>query len=142
MIVKLKKLSKDAIMPKYSKNGDACMDITAISERFVDEEDHGYIEYGTGLSFKLPEGYFMDIRPRSSISNTGLILANGPGTLDSGYTGELKVRFKWLKGSKKYNIGDRIAQIMIMPYPFIDFEEVEELPNTDRNDGGFGSTGN
>jgi dUTP pyrophosphatase len=140
MQIKIKRLKKDVALPTYAKLGDAAMDVVATSENVVEANDHGYIEYGTGLAFELPEGYYMDIRPRSSISNTGMILANGPGTLDSGYKGELKLRFKWIKGTKKYNVGDRVAQIMIKPYPFIEWLEVDELSKTERNEGAFGST--
>jgi dUTP pyrophosphatase len=142
MDIKIKKLSKESIIPSYTQPGDAGMDITAISEKVVEEKEFGYIEYGTGLAFEVPEGYYMDIRPRSSISNTGMFLCNSPGTLDSNYRGELKVRFKWIKDTKKYNIGDRIAQILILPYPKINFIEVEELSETERGESGFGSTGN
>lgn len=141
MIVKIKKLNDSAVIPQYSTEGSAAMDVTAISERVENTTNYGYIEYGTGLAFEIPKGYYMDIRPRSSISNTGMILANSPGTLDSDYKGELRLRFKWIKGTKKYNIGDRIGQIMILPYPTIEFEEVEELSTTERGEGGFGSTG-
>lgn len=141
MKINIKKLNKSAQIPKYSKPGDAGMDIVAISEKVEDTPEYGYIEYGTGLAFEIPDGYFMDIRPRSSISNTGLILANTPGTLDSEYRGELKVRFKWIKDTAKYKLGDRVAQIVILPYPKIEFEEVVELSSTERGEGGFGSTG-
>lgn len=140
MKVKIKKLSENAVLPVYGKPGDAGMDITAISKHTVDNGDSGYIEYGTGLAIEIPEGYFMDIRPRSSISNTGLFLANTPGTIDSQYRGEIKCRFKWIPGTKQYEIGERIAQIIIMPYPIIEFEEVSELSETERGEGGFGST--
>jgi len=142
MNINIKKLDPNAVIPFYAKEGDAAMDITAISETFVDENGYGFIEYGTGLAFGLPKGYYMDIRPRSSISNTGLILANSPGTLDSGYRGELKLRFKWVKNSVKYNVGDRVAQIIILPYPNIELTEVDELSVTERGAGGFGSSGN
>lgn len=141
MKVKIK-LSEGAVMPKYAKPGDAGMDLTAISEKIINEKDFGYIEYGTGISLEIPEGYFIDIRPRSSISETGLFLANAPGTIDSQYRGELKCRFKWVPGTKKYEVGDRIAQIILLPYPKIEWEEVNELKATERGDGGFGSTNN
>ncbi len=141
MVVKIK-LSDGAVMPKYAKPGDAGMDIVAISEKIKNEKDFGYIEYGTGISLEIPEGYFLDIRPRSSISETGLFLANAPGTIDSQFRGELKCRFKWIPGTKKYKVGDRIAQIILLPYPKIEWEEVNELKATERGEGGFGSTNN
>lgn len=117
------------------------MDLTAISETIVEEGGYGYIEYGTGLAFEIPETHVMLIYPRSSISNKGLILSNSVGVVDSDYRGEVKFRFKWIKGSNKYNVGDRVGQFMIIPRPIIDLEEVEELSTTERGDGGFGSTG-
>lgn len=142
MEVKIKKLDSRAIIPTYSKPGDAGMDITAISMKF----EENYIEYGTGLSFEVPEGYVMLIFPRSSVSNKDLILTNSVGVLDSGYRGELRFRYRVVKPVGKlkmdlYNPGDRIGQIMIIPYPIIEFTEVEELSDSVRGEGGFGSTG-
>jgi dUTP pyrophosphatase len=142
MKVKIKKLSDKAVLPIYTKNGDAGMDVTAISKTVVDKGNYGYIEYGTGLAFQLEEGYYIDIRPRSSISNTGMILSNAPGTLDENYIGELKVRFKWIPDTVQYEVGERIAQIMVKKYETVEWEEVNELTETNRGDAGFGSTGN
>lgn len=138
--VKIKRLYTNAIIPSYAKPGDACMDLTAISEAIVEEGGYGYVEYGTGLSFEVPENYVMLIYPRSSISNQGLLLSNSVGVVDSGYRGEVKFRFKWVKGTNKYNVGDRVGQFMIIPRPIMDLEEVEELSETERGSGGFGST--
>lgn len=138
--VKIKKLDPKAIIPSYAKPGDACMDLTAISEVIVEEGGYGYVEYGTGLSFEVPENYVMLIYPRSSVSNQGLLLSNSVGVVDSGYRGEVKFRFKWIKGTNKYNVGDRVGQFMIIPRPIMDLEEVEELSETERGSGGFGST--
>ena len=142
MEVKIKKLDSRAVIPTYSKPGDAGMDITAISMKF----EENYIEYGTGLSFEVPEGYVMLIFPRSSISTKGMMLANCVGVLDSGYRGELKLRFNIVCQPGKllrqyYNPRDKIGQIMIIPYPIIEFTEVEELSDSVRGEGGFGSTG-
>ena len=138
--VKIKKLNPNALIPSYAKPGDACMDLTAISETIVEEGGYGYVEYGTGLAFEYQENHAMLVFPRSSISNTGLLLANAVGVGDSGFRGEIKLRFKWVKGTTKYNIGDRVGQFMIIPRPIIDLEEVEELSTTERGHGGFGST--
>jgi dUTP pyrophosphatase len=150
MKVKIKKLHPDAVLPKYGKPGDAGMDLTAISITNGD----CYTEYGTGLSIKVPEGYVGLIFPRSSISNKLNILSNSVGVIDSGYVGEIKFRFKVdgytlnraLEKGKDgneylYQIGDRVGQIIILPYPQIEFEEVEELEITERGEGSFGSTG-
>lgn len=138
--IKIKKLDQSAVTPTYAKPGDACMDLTAISKTIVEESDYGFIEYGFGLAFEVPAGHVLELYPRSSISNTGLVLANGPGQIDSSFRGEVKARFKWIKGSKCYKIGDRVAQFKIVPYPSMVIEEVEELSDTERGSGGFGST--
>lgn len=148
--VKIKRLNKKATIPSYSKAGDAGMDLTAISKIHEWNED---ICYGTGLAMEIPVGYVGLIFPRSSIHKTSLRLVNSVGVIDSGYRGEIKLRFSPISkmiekesdselNYKEYEIGDRIGQITILPYPQIKFEEVDELSITDRNDGGFGSTGN
>lgn len=138
--VKIKRLSPDSVVPSYAHDGDACMDLTAISKTIVEEDGYGYLEYGFGWAFEIPAGYVMELYPRSSISNTGLILVNGPGQIDSTFRGEVKARFKWVKGSKAYEIGDRAVQFKVVPYPTMEMEEVEELSETTRGEGGFGST--
>lgn len=142
MIVKFKKLDPKAVTPAYSKAGDAAMDLTAISLSKVDKDAFGYLEYGTGLAFEIPEGHVGLLFPRSSISNSGLILTNSVGVIDSGYRGEVKFRFKHIPDTAFYKVGDRVGQIMIIPYPQIELQEAEELSETDRAEGGFGSTGN
>jgi dUTP pyrophosphatase len=139
MKVKLKRLSERAVIPRYANPGDGALDLVATSERF---DVAGYVEYGTSIAIALPPGYIALLFPRSSISNKDLILANSVGLVDEQYTGELKFRFKSLEGRKaRYKIGERIGQIMIMPRPSIEFEEVAELPQTVRGSGGFGSSG-
>lgn len=140
MEVGVKKLDKNAVIPQYAKEGDAGLDLTAVSRKFVDEGKYGYIEYDTGLAFEIPEGYVGLLFPRSSVSETGLILANCVGVVDSKYRGSVKCRFKYIPNSNLYNVGERIAQIIILPYPYIKLVEKEQLSETDRGDGGFGST--
>jgi dUTP pyrophosphatase len=140
MIVKIKKLDSKAVTPAYAKAGDAAVDLTAISLSKVDKDEFGYLEYGTGLAIEIPEGHVGLLFPRSSISNSGLILTNSVGVIDSGYRGEIKFRFKHIPDTSFYKVGDRIGQLIIMPYPQIEFEEVQELSSTERGEGGFGST--
>lgn len=140
MIVKIKKLDSKAVTPAYAKAGDAAVDLTAISLSKVDKDEFGYLEYGTGLAIEIPKGYVGLLFPRSSISNSGLILTNSVGVIDSGYRGEIKFRFKHIPDTSFYKVGDRIGQLIIMPYPQIEFEEVQELSSTERGEGGFGST--
>lgn len=154
MKVKIKKLVENAVIPQYAKPGDCGMDITAIS-KVVDE--YGNISYGTGLAFEIPENYVGLLFPRSSITKFDLTLSNSIGVIDSGYRGEVIFKFRpasyfWKQEVKNissesfnrgtYNIGDRIGQIIILPYPQIEFEEVNELSTTERGTGGFGSSGN
>lgn len=137
--VKWKKLHPKAISPSYAKSGDAAMDLTSVS---FDRQIH-YIEYGTGLSVAVPEGFVGLLFPRSSCTNKGLILGNSVGVIDSGYRGEIKFRFyKNEEFSEEYMVGDRIGQLMIMPYPETILQEVTDLDSTDRDTGGFGSTNN
>jgi dUTP pyrophosphatase len=134
------KLSEGAIMPSYSKEGDAGLDLTAISKIF--SYNYNYIEYGTGVHVEIPEGYVGLVFPRSSISKYGISLSNSVGVIDSNYRGEIKFRFRRLAFSKNvYNIGDRIGQLIIIPYPKINFILTENLSETSRGAGGFGSTG-
>ena len=140
--VPIKKLSSDAIIPTYSKEGDAGMDLTAVSKEITDD----YVSYKTGLSFEIPSGYVGLLFPRSSNSKKDLLLTNSVGVIDSGYRGEVELRFKpilngKLENIKTYEVGDRIGQIMIIPYPKIEFVETENLSQSQRGDGGFGSTG-
>ena len=166
MRVKIKKLSDKAQIPSYAHVGDAGMDIIATSLSITAD----YVEYGTDLAFEIPEGYCMLIFPRSSNSKKDLLLANSVGVLDSTYRGELRLRFKryyrptansfysgdryvvesyntfdgsniWVDSTKWYEVGDKIRQIIILPYPTIEFDEVDSLSETDRGEGGFGSSG-
>lgn len=142
MKVKIKKLHKNAVIPKYAKEGDAGMDLTATSKKVNISYTTGFdsITYGTGISLEIPSGHVGLLFPRSSLSKTDLILGNHVGVIDSGYRGEVMMKFR-NTDYRDYEVGDRIGQIIIMPYPQVEFEEVEELSDTSRGDGGFGSTG-
>lgn len=142
MKVKIKKLVPEAVVPSYANPGDAGLDLVATWIKVEDHNKYGFFEYGTGICVEIPEGYVGLIFPRSSISKTGMLLTNSVGVIDSGYRGEIKFRFKYISGTNSYNVGDKIGQLIIMPYPKIEFEEVNELNETERGDGGFGSTGN
>jgi dUTP pyrophosphatase len=140
MKVRIKKLNENAVIPSYAKDGDAGMDLVAtriISNTTFD------VSYGTDLAMEIPNGFVGLVFPRSSIRKYELALSNSVGVIDSGYRGELQATFKKTNGldSLAYKVGDRIAQIMIIPHPPIEFDEVAELSDTERGDGGFGSTG-
>ena len=116
--VKIRKVHPDAVIPFRAHATDAGMDVTAISMEMTED----YVEYDTGLQFQLPEGYAMLIFPRSSNSKKDLLLCNSVGILDAGYTGNLKLRFKLtteVYTEKIYNPGDKVGQIMLIPYPEI-----------------------
>lgn len=140
--VKIKKLRPDAVIPTYAKDGDAGMDLTVT--HIISETDQK-INYGYGLAFEIPRGYVGLLFPRSSIRNYDLVLSNCVGVIDSGYRGEIQTTFKKTPYSygdhAKYLVGDRGAQIVIIPYPRVKFIEASELSDSERNDGGFGSTG-
>lgn len=132
-------------LPTYAKSGDACMDVYVDS---VETKSDGRVCYHTGLHFKLPEDYEMEIRPRSSNTKTIAVMQNAPGTLDEGYTGELMIVHRNLEYSKvaipQYSVGDRCAQILVRRRERIVWDEVsseQELGNTERGSGGFGSSG-
>lgn len=153
--VKVKRLSKNAVMPTKAHPTDAGFDLTATS-RTIDE--FGNIAYGTGLAFEIPEGYVGLIFPRSSICKQDVALSNAVGVIDCHYRGEVTFKFrpaliaysKWdgkhdgifRRFGKDYKVGDRIGQLIIMPRPEIELEEAEELSDTDRGTGSYGSTGN
>lgn len=139
MELKFKKLHNDAVLPAYATKNAACLDLTSVAIQFEDKPDYGYIEYMTGLAVEIPEGYLGFIRPRSSISKTGLIEATS-GIIDSDYRGELVYRCKYVKNTKKFELGERFGQLFIIPYPTLEPTFVDELSITDRL-GGHGSTG-
>lgn len=137
MKVKFKKLHPNAVVPKYAKEGDAGLDLVATSIKL----DPGFTEYGIGLAMEVPKGHVGLIFPRSSISAKDQQLANSVGVIDSGYRGEVKLRFVD-RGPLSYDVGDKIAQLIIIPIPTVEIEEVDVLSSSDRGEGGFGSTGN
>ena len=140
MKVKIKKLHPLAVIPTYAKSGDAGMDLVATS---IISDTTFDITYGLGISIEIPEGFVGLVFPRSSIRKYDLALTNCVGVIDSGYRGELQATFRKIHGhaSDIYNVGDKIFQMIIIPYPQIQFEETDELSDTERGEGGFGSTG-
>ncbi len=140
MNIKVKKLHKDTIIPSYAKEGDAGMDLTAVSVEFTQD----YVSYKTGLAIEIPYGYVGLLFPRSSNSKKDMILSNSVGVVDSGYRGEIELRFKIIKNTKDshslYNIGDRVGQLIILPIPHINLVESDSLSTSVRGEDGFGST--
>ena len=142
MKVRIKKLNENAVIPSYAKDGDAGMDLVATS---IISETQTQITYGIGLAMEIPKGFVGLIFPRSSVRKTRLMLSNCVGVVDSGYRGELQATFNKVNQNSQaendYKVGDRIAQIMIMPHPDVEFNEVDKLSDSERGEGGFGSTG-
>ena len=140
--VKFKRLHKDAVIPQYAREGDFCKDIVAVDVEY--NADMDCFIYKTGFAVEIPQGYGILILPRSSNRKTDFIFPNSVGVIDSGYRGELNVTFKGRdKGNtnQPYQVGDRIAQMILVPYPKFNFVEVDELSDSERGDQGHGSTG-
>lgn len=165
MKVKIKKVTESAVLPTKAHATDAGYDLYADS---MDYDASGNTVYGTGVAVEIPQGYVGLVFPRSSIAKKDLLLSNAVGVVDSGYRGEIMAKFKpthisanpiklwWQLCVKRkhtldfntlsihrdeYKLGERIAQLIIMPYPEIEFEEVDELSDSDRGEGGYGSSG-
>lgn len=141
MKIKFKKLHKDAMAPKFAYKTDAGADLTAVS---VDFSRDNQIIYGTGISAEIPEGMVGLIFPRSSIRDYDLFMSNSVGVVDSGYLGEIMVTFNYTSQTPDntiYQVGDRIAQLVVIPVPLTKYVEVDELSETSRGTGGYGSSG-
>ena len=139
--VKFKKLVETAKCPTKAHPTDAGADLTAVSREW-NEELKCWI-YGTGIATEIPEGYVGLVFPRSSIRKYTLAQCNAVGVIDSSYRGEIMVSYKLTSDVEKiYNIGDKIAQFIILPYPEVSYTEVESLSETDRGENGHGSLGN
>lgn len=144
--VKIKKLRSDAVIPNYATDGSAGFDFVATEDITIMPGEVTLIK--TGLSFEIPKGYELQIRPRSGMSlNTKLRISNSPGTIDSDYRGEVAIIMENIdsRGLVYYKCyikkGDRVAQGVICPIIQAEFEEVTELSDTERGSGGFGHTG-
>lgn len=158
MQVKIKKLVPKGVIPKYAKDGDAGLDLVATS---YNHDGENFV-YGTGLAIEIPRGYVGLLFPRSSIANKPQFLTNSVGVIDSGYRGEVTMKFdstynfyiedniakyheeyenvKEDEPMDIYKVGDKIGQLIIIPYPEIEFIEVDELLDSERGIGGYGST--
>lgn len=161
MKVKVKKLNPAAVIPAKAHPTDAGFDLVATSR---DIDEFGNVVYGTGLAVEIPEGHVGLAFPRSSVSKYGLAMANSTGVIDAHFRGEMKFKFKPTlcalenideEGNNEilvggfhdaeevlpYAVGDRIAQLVIMPIPAVEMVEADTLSTTDRGEGGYGSTG-
>ena len=139
--IKFKKLTPKAVIPSYAHPGDAGADLVAIGPHTLDPLQH--LAIPTGLAAEIPQGYEMQVRPKSSLAlKHGITLLNTPGTVEAGYRGEIKVILINL-GPSRFEIvpGQRIAQIVIAPVIQARFVVTESLNDSQRGEGGFGSTG-
>ena len=155
--VRVKRLNPQSIIPTKAHATDAGFDLTAVSREY---DDDGNVVYHFGLAFEIPDGYVGLIFPRSSICRKDLLLSNAVGVIDSGYRGEVTAKFKlalraqgdlrtlpdtaiveqW-GTSNVYGKGERIAQLIIIPLPRITLVESADLSDSERGEGGYGSTG-
>lgn len=140
--VSIKILSRDAQIPHMAYNGDAGVDLRSVERIVLEPQERAMV--ATGLAIALPEGYAGFVLPRSGLAaKHGISIVNAPGLIDSNYRGELKVILLNTDPDKSFTIeiGDRIAQLIVMPIPTINFEQVEELTESQRGKSGFGSSG-
>lgn len=151
--LKIKKLVPEAVLPSRANDTDAGYDCVAIDDGTW-SDDQTFIEYRTGISIELPPGMHSELFPRSSVSKYDLVLANSIGLVDNGYRGEVRFRFKYVprlvkvgmdsfvvKPAIRYKKGDKIGQIVIRNTVSLPVQEVEDLSETVRGEGGFGSSG-
>lgn len=144
VVIKVRRLVPEARMPERAHEGDKGADVFAVSKRIMAmTETKDVLCYGTGLALEIPMGYSVELRPRSSVYRTGMSLCNSIGTIDAGYRGEVMAMFYADHCSKPYNVGDRIAQFVVPEClaTEVEFVEAEELQDSERGEGGFGSTG-
>lgn len=136
--IKFKKLNPNAVIPKQGTAGAAGFDLTAVSI----EKNEKMLKYDTGIAVEIPPGYVGLLFPRSSVCKTGLSLANSVGVIDSDFRGSISfVFYKNTQCIVPYWPGDRIGQLVIVPIPEVEYVEVDELSETERGAGGYGSTG-
>jgi dUTP pyrophosphatase len=136
--IKFVKLDPNAQTPFQATVGSAGFDLVATSKTRI---GNNLVSYGTGIAVEIPNGYVGLLYPRSSCYKAGMLLTNCVGVIDSDYRGEVKAVFSAEFWNKEYNPGDRIAQLIIQKLPAVEYVEVQELSQTERGAGGYGSTG-
>ena len=145
--VRFKKLVENAVIPTYKTVGAAGMDLTATSTEFIDFGNQ--LKVYTGIAVEIPKGYVGLLFPRSSIVRTNNRLGNCVGVIDSDYRGEITFVFDNVNVNGDlisdydywYKSKDRVGQLVILPFPKVEMEEVDELSETERGTGGYGHTG-
>lgn len=140
--VRLRRLDAGVPLPSYAHPGDAGADIATAVDVTLEPGERALVP--TGIALAVPPGWACFVHPRSGLAaREGLTIVNAPGTVDAGYRGEIKVSLLNTDADEAYAItaGDRIAQLIVMPVPRVRFLPVDELPDSTRGEGGFGSTG-
>ena len=140
LVVNFKKLHAEAKLPVKGSSSAACFDVYATS---VTLDQNYIVTYGLGFATEIPEGWRAVVVPRSNISKHPWVMANSVGIIDSDYRGEWMVKFKAITDelTLPYTVGERIAQVYFEKVTDVAFAEVDELDQTERGEGGFGSTG-
>lgn len=138
MKVRFKKLCENAVIPVKGSSGAAGFDMVITS---MQEVDYYHTGYGFGLAVEIPRGYVGLVFPRSSVYKHGMLLTNSVGVIDSDYRGEIRAVFLGVSDEMRYKVGERACQIVVVKIPEVEVVEVGELSDTERGDGGFGSTG-
>ncbi len=145
LTVQFKKTRKDAVIPTMAHPTDVGYDLTAVAiDSYLPHEAGGFHTwiYDTGIAVKPPPGYYFEVVARSSIYKTGWFLANGVGTIDPSYRGSIKIVLNPVGNDiKGLTPPFKVCQLVLRPALYPDFEEVESLDDTERGEGGFGSTG-
>jgi dUTP pyrophosphatase len=138
--VKIKLTHPDAKLPVYAKEGDAGADVFAVEKVLIPNGATRIVDLG--LSIQLSPGWEMQVRSRSGNAFKGLVVANSPGTIDSGYRGPCKaILHNQSGGDWLVNVGDKVAQFVLKQSPVAEYIQVDELESSERGAGGFGSTG-
>ena len=140
MKIRFKKLSASAVVPTKAHESDAGFDLTCTRYEVTNGE---LFTYHTDIAVEIPDGHVGLLFPRSSVFKQDLFLTNSVGVVDSGYRGEVMFKFKAVCQDVKhhYQVGDRIGQLIIIPYPYVEFVEADELSESERGEGGYGSSG-
>lgn len=138
MLVKIKKLKPNAVVPEYKTSGAACFDFVITDIEI--SEDGRFATANFGIAMEILHGFEVVLKPRSSFCQKGWVMQNSPGSIDSDYRGEIKAKFERIEGEFPYKVGDRVCQGKIERVLIAEFVEVEELSDTSRGEGGFGST--
>lgn len=140
MNLKIKKIHPKAIIPTYATEGSAAFDLHSTEDICL--YPNAVTKVPTGVAIELPKNTYGAVAPRSGLASKGITVMNAPGIVDMDYRGEVCVLlYNTTEERVKVKVGDRVAQMLVLPYFKVEFEEVEELSETVRGEGGFGHSG-